>query len=171
MFSYAVLASEAWFILTAHRQIHIRIAGVDAPEAAHFGKPSQPYSAEALAWLTAYVGGRRVRAQIWRRDQYERVVATVYVRLFGFWRRDVGLEMLKRGLATVYEARRGAEFGANEAQYRKAEQRARERRVGMWAEPSRLKRYLSAAPPTIVETPREYKNRTAMQTTSTTRKA
>lgn len=68
--------------------IHIRIAGVDAPEAAHFGRPAQPHSAESLAWLRAELlgnpegamppgGGRRVWVRLLRRDQYGRIVRGV----------------------------------------------------------------------------------------------
>lgn len=35
--------------------ISVRIAGVDAPESAHFGKPAQPYSKEAKTFLTSMV--------------------------------------------------------------------------------------------------------------------
>jgi endonuclease YncB( thermonuclease family) len=123
------------------------MAGIDAPEGAHFGRPAQPYSADALRFLTSYVLGRRVRAYIYKRVQYERVVGTVWVRRWLVLRRDVGLEMLKRGLATTYEAKTGAEFGDFEEKYRAAEARARARRKGMWA---------GSGP---VETPREYKTR------------
>jgi endonuclease YncB( thermonuclease family) len=130
-------------------QIAIRIAGIDAPEGAHFGKPSQPYSAESLQWLTDYILNRRVRAYIYRRDQYDRVVATVWVRR-GLFGKDVGKEMLKAGLATVYEGKTGAEFGESEEEYRKAEESAKFWRRGMWA--GNAKDY---------ESPRDYKMRTA----------
>lgn len=128
--------------------IHVRIAGIDAPEGAHFGKPAQPYSAEALEWLKSYILNRRVRAYIYKRDQYERVVATVSVRRFLF-RRDVGKEMLKAGLAAVYEAKMGAEFGDFEEKYRKTEEWARKKKRGMWA-----------GNPEDYESPRDYKVRT-----------
>lgn len=128
-------------------QIPIRIAGVDAPECAHFGKPAQPYSAEALAWLTSYINGRRVRAKIHRKDQYDRIVATVFTRRWGI-KRDVGLEMLKCGLATTYEAKTGAEFGGLEKKYRAAEAFAKERKLGMWAGKAES-----------FESPRDFKNR------------
>ncbi|KAK3311139.1 uncharacterized protein B0T15DRAFT_388985 [Chaetomium strumarium] len=119
------------------RTISVRIAGVDAPEGAHFGRPAQPYAAEALAFLESYVLHRRVRAYIYRRDQYERVVATVYVRRppFFFPRKDVGLELLKHGLATTYEGKTGAEFGGPklEAVYRVAEATAKSKGKGLWA--------------------------------------
>lgn len=35
--------------------ISVRIAGVDAPESGHFGKPAQPFSKEAKAFLTSMV--------------------------------------------------------------------------------------------------------------------
>ncbi len=86
-----------------------------------------------------------MRAYVYKRDQYDRVVATVYVRR-GLLRRDVGLQMLKKGLATVYEAKTGAEFGALEAKYRRAEWWAKRWARGVWKEKSG-------------ESPREYKTR------------
>ena len=138
-------------------KLHIRIAGVDAPELAHWGREAQPYSKEALEMLTNLILKRRVRAQIYRRDQYDRVVAQVYVRKW-FFKKDVGLEMLKAGLATVYEAKTGSEFGTSEKQYRAAEEQAKERKVGMWAKPGLLQR-LAGAKTITTESPREYKTR------------
>lgn len=54
--------------------IHIRIAGVDAPEAAHFGRPAQPYAPEALAWLKNAIEGKTLYCQLIHRDQYSRIV-------------------------------------------------------------------------------------------------
>lgn len=131
-------------------QIAIRLAGIDAPEGAHFGKPAQPHSGEALTWLKEYILDRRVRAYIYKRDQYDRVVATVWVRRF-LLRKDVGREMLKRGLATVYEANHGAEFGDFEEKYRRTEKWAKRWRKGIWA--GKAKDF---------ESPRDYKTRTSM---------
>jgi endonuclease YncB( thermonuclease family) len=139
-------------------KIHIRIAGVDAPELAHFGRPAQPYGQEAMDFLTAYLLNKRVRAHIYRRDQYERVVGTVWVRKWGI-RRDVGLEMLKRGLATVYEAKFGSEFGGLETKYRDAEKRAKERGIGMWKEPGIWDKIRGKSK--TLESPREFKTRMA----------
>ena len=135
-----------------NQTIHVRIAGVDAPELAHFGRPSQPFAQEALDWLTAYVNGRRVRAYVYRPDQYSRAVATVYVRK-GLLRRDVGLQMIRAGFATVYEAKSGAEFGdeGTEQKYRKAEWWAKTKRLGMWS-----------GKKADFESPREYKKRHGM---------
>ncbi|KIW23083.1 uncharacterized protein PV07_11310 [Cladophialophora immunda] len=128
--------------------IHVRLAGIDAPELAHFGRPAQPYAQEALDWLTAYIMGRRVRTYVYKADQYSRVVGTVYV-WKGLVRRDVSLQMLRAGFATIYEAKSGVEFGrAKEERYRRAEWWAKTRRKGMWA--GDRKNY---------ESPREYKTR------------
>lgn len=65
-------------------------------------------------------------------------------------RRNVGLEMVKRGLATVYEAKQGAEFGGLKKVYEKAEAKAKKKRLGMWS-----------GKPSQFESPREYKTRMA----------
>ncbi len=54
--------------------------------------------------------------------------------------------MLKAGLATVYEAKMGAEFGDFEEKYKQTEERAKRRKLGMWA--GKRKDY---------ESPRDYK--------------
>ncbi|KAL0082364.1 hypothetical protein J3Q64DRAFT_1808095 [Phycomyces blakesleeanus] len=93
-----------------NQTIPIRIAGVDAPEGAHFGMPSQPFSAEAKSFLTAMVLNRDVKVQLLSRDQYSRVVAMAYVRRPPFFRsKNVSVEMAKEGLASVYVAK-GAEY-------------------------------------------------------------
>ncbi|KAK1724010.1 uncharacterized protein BDZ83DRAFT_624386 [Colletotrichum acutatum] len=130
------------------KTIPVRMAGIDAPEGAHFGRPGQPGAAEALQWLRGYIQNKRVWARIHRRDQYERVVATVYVRPFLF-KKDVGLEMLKLGLATTYEAKTGVEWGGAEEAYKAAEARAKSKKLGIWNGKA-----------SDFESPRAYKTRT-----------
>ncbi|KAL0938708.1 nuclease domain containing protein [Colletotrichum truncatum] len=114
------------------KTIPVRLAGIDAPEGAHFGRPGQPGAKEALKWLTDYILNRRIWARIHKRDQYDRVVATVYVRRF-LLKKDVGLEMLKRGLATTYEAKSGVEWGGFEEVYKVAEAKAKAKKLGIWS--------------------------------------
>src|SRR5271155_2725937 len=57
--------------ITKAGTIHVRLAGVDAPEGAHFGNKAQPYAEEAQNWLTNYVLGKRVRVKLLARDRYE----------------------------------------------------------------------------------------------------
>ena len=114
----------------------MRLAGIDAPERSHFGKPKQEGADEALAWLKKRLDGRKVRCWVYKKDQYDRLVASVRCAGFGggWWARDVGLMMLNRGLATVYEAKSGGVFGGREMEirYRRAEGWARAWRRGIW---------------------------------------
>ncbi|KAK1758250.1 hypothetical protein QBC47DRAFT_399156 [Echria macrotheca] len=140
--------------------ISVRLAGVDAPEGAHFGKPAQPYAAEALEFLKSYILGKRVRAYVYKRDQYERVVASVYVRKPPFFlRKDVSKELLKRGLATVYESKTGGEYGGPVMRevYNAAQETAKRKRKGMWS----VERagFFGIGKREALETPRAYKDR------------
>lgn len=56
--------------------------------------------------------------------------------------------MLKRGLATTYEAKSGAEFGGLEEKYKAAESKAKAAKRGMWG-----------GNPQFFESPRDYKTR------------
>ncbi|KAF3484130.1 uncharacterized protein GIQ15_03454 [Arthroderma uncinatum] len=131
--------------------IHVRIAGIDAPELAHFGRPAQPFGQEAHTWLTNRLTGLRIRAHVYRPDQYSRVVATVYAYRFLFFPQDIGLQMIREGLATVYEAKSGAEFGgaAREKKYRDAEALAKKKGKGLW----------KTKESSTWESPREFKSR------------
>jgi hypothetical protein len=105
-----------------------------------------------------------VRAYIYKRDQYERVVATVYVRKppFFFPRRDVGMELVKRGLAVTYEGKTGAEFGGPgmEARYRAAEALAKKKGKGMWGlGAGKGQGVFFSGPAGKLESPMEYKRR------------
>lgn len=141
------------------KTLPVRIAGVDAPERAHWGNPEQPYGNEALEWLRSTLLHRYVRVYPYSRDQYGRMVASVHLRRWLIFRSDVGYEMLKKGWATVYEAKTGSEFGGKEEQYRAAEARAKQKKVGMWQEPGMFGKLLGKKETT--ESPREYKTRTA----------
>ncbi|TFK37557.1 hypothetical protein BDQ12DRAFT_684869 [Crucibulum laeve] len=134
--------------------LHIRIAGVDAPENAHFGRPAQPYAVESLEWLRRKILGKTVYCQVLRRDQYGRIVSYVQLspRLLPgalVSGKVLALEMLKSGWVTTYE-QSGAEYGrVNKAEYIRIEEEAKAARRGMWEHG------------TNAETPAEYKRRYA----------
>ena len=117
------------------------------------------YSQEALAWLTNFLMHRRVWVRLYREDQYNRVVGTAYVRRWLFFRQDVGLQMLREGMATVYDAKTGVEFGGDEVEkkYRASEAWARRLRKGLWKDEKTWWGKEKAG----WETPREYKTRMA----------
>ncbi|KAK5689749.1 putative endonuclease lcl3 [Elasticomyces elasticus] len=140
--------------------IHLRLAAIDAPEMSHFGKPEQPFAPEALAALRELVLEKYVRVQFLRRDQYDRVVGLAWVYKWGFWKTDVCMVMLKTGMAGMYEGSYKVEWGDDEEGYRAAEKKAKERGVGMWQAPGLVERMLGVEAKSL-ETPREYKTRTA----------
>lgn len=94
-------------------------------------------------------------------------MATIYLRRFLFFRRDIGLEMLRRGLATTYEAKTGVEFGGEsmERKYRHAEAEAKKKNLGLWsALAGKSKGWfglgkLEGRSEQPFETPRQYKQR------------
>lgn len=100
-----------------------------------------------MSHLSDNILHRRVRARIYKRDQYNRVVATVHMRRFLF-KKDVGLDLLKKGLATTYEAKSGVEWGGQEKAYKAAEGKAKTKRLGIWSGKSE-----------DFESPRDYKTR------------
>ncbi|KAF8622606.1 hypothetical protein AX15_006864 [Amanita polypyramis BW_CC] len=89
--------------------ISIRIAGVDAPEGAHFGRPAQPFAIESHTWLKKRILKKKVYCQLLHRDQYSRIVANVHVPGL-FFRKNLALEMLRAGWATTYE-QASAQYG------------------------------------------------------------
>ncbi|KAG2198270.1 hypothetical protein INT47_004354 [Mucor saturninus] len=122
-----------------NQTISVRIAGVDAPEGAHFGMPSQPYSKEAKSFLTNLVLNKRVEVELLSRDQYSRVVGMAYVRKPPFFfKKNVSAEMLKSGLASIYVAK-GAQYSGQLKQFEKYEAKAKSRKKGIWS----LKNYVS----------------------------
>jgi len=143
--------------------IHVRLAGVDAPEMAHFGKPAQPFSQEAfelyvyilpdlrdanityllavsLSSLNKTLLHKSVTVELHQRDRYSRVVGTTLVRIKKFpflvfgRKRNVSEEMLKLGLAEVYE-RQGAVYGGDGKfqRFKELEKIAKRRKLGMWS--------------------------------------
>ncbi|TNY17024.1 hypothetical protein DMC30DRAFT_370370 [Rhodotorula diobovata] len=114
--------------------LSVRLAGVDAPEMAHFGKEAQPFSGEAFDLLTRLCAGKRVQVELFQKDRYGRVVGMAYVRPFPYLvRRNVSEVLLRSGLAVVYE-QSGAVHGGHLARFRSLEAAARARRVGMWSQ-------------------------------------
>jgi endonuclease YncB( thermonuclease family) len=102
----------------ADQTLSIRIYGVDCPELAKFGKPSQPYGPEAKEHTTRIVLHRVVRITLLRKDQYRRAVAQVHTvpsRFFSwipldlFRPKDVSVELATAGLAELYTGG-GAEY-------------------------------------------------------------
>lgn len=141
--------------------ISVRLAGADAPEMAHFGKPQQPFAQEAKDELKRLVEGRTARCEIAHVDQYRRIVATPYVwhPPYILGRTNVSLALVKAGLATVYR-QSGADYGSATffsrlltnaknglGKMERAEARAQRRKIGIWSLGNKM------------ESPAEYKKK------------
>ncbi|EOR04961.1 putative endonuclease LCL3 [Wallemia ichthyophaga EXF-994] len=119
--------------MTANDTIHVRLAGVDAPETAHFGKPAQPYANEALEWLRKTITGEKVSVKLLRKDRYGRVVgnAQLLAKWYRPWRKNVSMELTKAGYGSIY-AQDDAEYDGMLDRLRKVESDARRKKRGMW---------------------------------------
>ncbi|KAL3944238.1 MAG: hypothetical protein SGBAC_001681 [Bacillariaceae sp.] len=99
----------------------IRIYGVDAPELQKrkSDPPSQPFAEDAKQATSDLVLGKMVGVKLLRRDQYGRAVGKVqsprrFKSFPPFVKKDVSVELIKRGLATLYTGG-GAEYDGNRA--------------------------------------------------------
>ncbi|KAE8215660.1 hypothetical protein CF327_g1089 [Tilletia walkeri] len=132
--------------------LSVRLAGADAPEAAHFGKQAQPFSKEAQEYLTNKIKGKTVWVEPSHVDQYKRLVGTPYVweAPYIFGRTNVSLALVKEGLATVYR-QSGAAYGSatwwsrwlfksknGQSRLERAERKAKTLEKGMWSLGKRL---------------------------------
>ncbi|KAK4689529.1 micrococcal nuclease, partial [Tremellales sp. Uapishka_1] len=129
--------------------LHIRIAGVDAPEMAHFGNPEQPHGKESLEWLRQTLLGRRMKVQLLRKDQYNRIVGVPFIMRGILSPKPLPLLMLKEGMAVVYESG-GSEYGDwGLEKFKAVEAEARAARRGLWSAKK-------------IELPSDYKKRMKM---------
>jgi len=106
----------------------VRLIGVDTPESVKPDSPVEPLGREAAEFTRSRVERQRVTLQYdrERRDQYQRVLAYVYV----------GEAMLNEELIRAGFSRAETRFPYDQGmknRFRKAEQEAREARRGLWA--------------------------------------
>lgn len=114
----------------------VRVATIDTPETAKFGKPSQPFGDEAKQFLSDRILDKTVSVQVLMKDQYGRAVAQVQTGPF-FWKSNIDELMLSNGLAEVYLGG-GAVYGSKGKEaYLKMQQRAKKNKIGIWSDPNR----------------------------------
>ena len=89
---------------------------IDAPEM------SMPFSFASKQELHRLIYKKNVRVFVHNKDQYNRLVGTVYIN-----NANVNLYMVRKGLAWVYHKY------AREVVYYMAEQKAQEEQIGIWS--------------------------------------
>ncbi|MDP3615311.1 MAG: thermonuclease family protein [Rubrivivax sp.] len=115
-----VIDGDTVVVLVQHKQVRVRLAGIDAPE-----RPGQPFSAVSRDALASVVAGKVVTVTFDQEDQYGRVIGQV----------DAGgvnanRAQLRAGMAWVY-----SRFNKNPVD-RAIELQARARRAGLWVDPA-----------------------------------
>ena len=118
--------------------LSIRLYGVDCPELQKrkSDAPSQPFAAEAKDFTSDLLLNKKVRIKLLRKDQYGRAVAKVEGSrrlLPPFNRKDVSLELVRNGLATIYEGG-GAEYDGNIEILKNYQRTAEKRKRGVWSQ-------------------------------------
>lgn len=97
----------------------VRLNRIDAPES------DQPFGKESTAHLKSLIGGRDVRVEYEKLDQYGRILGIIY--LGGT---DINLQMVRDGCAWHYK------HFDNTPAYAEAERAARAAKRGLWAVPN-----------------------------------
>jgi endonuclease YncB( thermonuclease family) len=120
----AVADGDTVTVLDASKVEHkIRLAGIDAPEKAQaFGNRSKEH-------LSGLVFGKTVTVDWNKKDAYGRTVGKILVA-----GNDVNLGQVQAGMAWHYKKYQNEQPPADRASYAQAEDKARSKRTGLWAE-------------------------------------
>lgn len=98
-----------------NKKVKIRLYGIDAPET------TQKYGQASRDYLRKIVKNKRLTYKIRSKDDYGRVVATLYGD-----DKDLNYEMIKAGLAWHYK------YYYKSKKYAEAEKNARKQKIGLW---------------------------------------
>lgn len=110
-------------VLVDHKMVHVRVAGIDAPER------GQPFGQRSKRGLSRCAFGKSVEVEWRKQDRYGRTVGKVMVGPF-----DCGLSQIKQGLAWHYKAYAKEQTPDDRVSYAHAEEAAREAKEGLWGE-------------------------------------
>lgn len=106
--------------------VKVRLVGIDAPEFGGKKKKGQPLSAESKDFLNSLVQGKNVTLNALGSDSFNRALAEIYIGTT-----NVNLELVRAGLAEVYQGK--PPKGLDTQSYARAEAEARAARKGIWA--------------------------------------
>lgn len=98
-----------------NKKVKIRLYGIDAPET------TQKYGQASRDYLRKIVKNKRLTYKIRSKDDYGRVVATLYGD-----NKDLNYEMIKAGWAWHYR------YYYKSKKYAEAEKNARNQKIGLW---------------------------------------
>jgi micrococcal nuclease len=108
-------------------EIKVRLLGIDAPETSKSKRdPGQPYSQQAKKHLAGLILNKVVEIKGYGLGPYNRILGVIY--LDG---KNINLEMVKAGLAEVYQGKPPKGFDSKP--YLQAEKEAKAAKRGMWS--------------------------------------
>ena len=108
-------------------EIKVRLVGIDTPETKkRKHKPGQPFGEKAKRFLVRMALNKQVFIKGYGTGPYNRILGVVYVD-----RKNVNLELVKAGLAEVYQGRPPRGFDLSP--YLTAEAQAKSQKRGMWS--------------------------------------
>jgi endonuclease YncB( thermonuclease family) len=118
--------------------LSIRIYGVDCPELQKrkSDPPSQPFAEEAKEFASHLILDQKVKVTLLRKDRYGRALGKVQTQLQKFpplSRKDLSMELIQRGLATLYTGG-GAEYDGNRELLEKKQKKAEKKKRGVWSQ-------------------------------------
>ena len=115
-----------------YQQVKVRLGAIDAPER------KQPYGERARQALAELTFQKQARLECGKKDRYKRLVCNVWVAPAsapdGPQTIDAGLAMVSQGMAWWYRAYSREQTPEARGQYEFAEQEARAKRAGLWAD-------------------------------------
>lgn len=114
-------------------QLTVRLLGIATYDPTMNDPMVQPWALQALRFLEVEAVGKPVRLHFeeYKLDAKKRLLAYVHLE-----QRDLGLEMIQRGLALAYTRYPVTRQDA----YLAAQDQARKQRLGLWAEPALVNR-------------------------------
>ena len=104
--------------------VKVRLDSIDAPES------KQDYGFEAKEYLNGRIGGKTVKVEWEKKDQFGRILGIVYLE-----GADINLEMVATGNAWHYA------YFDQTPEYIEAEKTAKGNRLGLWADESPINPY------------------------------
>lgn len=115
------------FVATSRdgQSVPVRISGIDAPE------KGQPGSRAASKALRRLVADRWLVLRVIKRDRYGRLVGRLMLN-----DRDIGLILVRKGLAWHFKRYEHEQARAVRGQYQEAQLAARENGLGVWTDPA-----------------------------------
>lgn len=112
----------------------LRFFGPDAPEKAKGTRPAQPYAEESAEYVQKLILGKVIPVRILGMDKYRRYLADLYVPGCCHEYYDLGLLLIRNGLAFVYRHKSARYDEETKEKLDETEQLARNEKLNIWSQ-------------------------------------